>query len=314
VAADAVANGADVIRLIEYVAVRTVAAIVRRLSMANVRSCGTMLGRIAYLVDRRHRRIALENLGAAFPSRPFVERKALAREVFAHFGRVLLELLKFGSLSTAEMQALVEIEGEDRVWSAYDQRRGVLFFTGHFGYWEIHAIVHAVYFHAVSVLARPLDNPRLNAMLEEIRERTGNAVIYRQGAVRKILRELAANRGVALLIDQHLHTDAVTVNFFQRPAATTTALATLALRTGATVVPVFAMPLPEGRYRLIYERPVEPIAPAATDQSVPGEEPAAEMVRELTQRCSDVLEMYVRRHPELWLWVHRRWRDVGADA
>jgi KDO2-lipid IV(A) lauroyltransferase len=116
--------------------------------------------------------------------------------------------------------------------------------------------------------------------------------------VRKILRELAANHGVALLIDQHLHTpDAVYVDFFRRPAATTSALAALALRTGAPVIPVFALPLPRGRYRLVYEHAVDP--PRA-------ETPDA--VRDFTQRCTDVLEMYVRRHPELWLWMHRRWR------
>lgn len=297
------------IRAIEYLAVRAALAVVRRLSMKTVRRCGTLLGRMAYLADGTHRRIALDNLAAAFPSRSLAERKALTREMFAHFGSVLLELLKFGSLSTADMLALVEIDGEDRAWAAHEQRRGVLFFTGHFGYWEIHAIVHALRVQAISVLARPLDNPRLNEMLEQIRGRTGNAVIYRQGAVRKILRELAANRGVALLIDQHLHTDAVYVNFFQRPAATTTALAALALRTGAPVLPVFALPLPGGRYRLVYEHPVEPPEPAEA-----GPHATPEAVREFTQRCTDVLEMYVRRHPQMWLWMHRRWRDEDVAA
>jgi KDO2-lipid IV(A) lauroyltransferase len=150
-----------------------------------------------------------------------------------------------------------------------------------------------------SLLARPLDNPLLDAMLEDIRTSTGNRVIQRRGAVRRILKDLAAGRGVAILIDQHLHeSDAVYVGFFQRPAATTSALAAMALRTGAPVIPVFALPLPRGRYRLIYERAVEP---------PPADAPDA--VREFTQRCTDVLEMYVRRHPDLWLWMHRRWRD-----
>ena len=89
------------------------------------------------------------------------------------------------------------------------------------------------------------------------------------------------------------------VDFFNRPAATTSALATLALRTGAPLVPAFALPLPDGRYRLIYEHPVE-LPPATARRSG----------RELTQRCTDVLEMYVRRYPHLWLWMHRRWRDL----
>ena len=223
----------------------------------------------------------------------------LARAMFAHFGSLLLELLKFGTYTPDQMRGAIDVEGEERARQAYQQERGVLFFTGHFGYWEIHGIVEPLVGHPISVLARPLDNARLNEMLERIRTRTGNSVIYRQGAVRKILRELAANHGVALLIDQHLHTpDAIYVDFFRRPAATTSALAALALRTGAPVIPVFALPLPRGRYRLVYEHPVDP---PQTD--------TPDAVREFTQRCTDVLEMYVRRHPELWLWMHRRWRD-----
>lgn len=286
-------------RSLEFAAVRLVATVVSLLPMRVVRRCGAALGRLAYALDAAHRRIALENLAAAFPSRPARERRMLARAMFAHFGSLLLELLKFGTYTPDQMHAAIDVEGEERARQAYQQQRGVLFFTGHFGYWEIQAIVEPLHGHPISVLARPLDNARLNEMLERIRTRTGNSVIYRQGAVRKILRELAANHGVALLIDQHLHTpDAIYVDFFRRPAATTSALAALALRTGAPVVPVFALPLPRGRYRLVYEHPVDPPHADTPDA-----------VREFTQRCTDVLEMYVRRHPELWLWMHRRWRD-----
>jgi KDO2-lipid IV(A) lauroyltransferase len=267
--------------------------------MTAVRACGGSLGRAVYFVDGFHRRIALGNLASAFPTRSPAERRMIARAMFAHFGRLLLELIKFGTLSDTETLARIESDGEERVLQAYQQGRGVLFFTGHFGYWEMQAIAQPLRVRPVSVLARPLDNPYLHEMLERIRTRTGNAVIYRQGAIRKVMRELSANRGVALLIDQHLHSaDAVYVDFFNRPAATTSALAALALRTGAPVIPVFALPLPGGRYRFVYERPVPP----------PREE-SPDAVREFTQRCTDVLEMYVRRDPALWLWMHRRWRD-----
>src|SRR5687767_3136684 len=266
--------------------------------MRAVRVCGGGLGRGAYVVDGFHRRIALDNLAHAFPSRSESEHRAIARAMFRHFGRLLLELMKFGSLSQQQMLALIDTEGEERVWQAYQQGRGVLFFTGHFGYWEMQAIAQPLRVKPVSVLARPLDNPQLHGLLERIRACTGNSVIYRQGAIRKVLRELASNRGVALLIDQHLHTpDAVYVDFFRRPAATTSALAALALRTGAPVIPVFALPLADGRYRFVYEHPVDP-----------PHEDSPDAIREFTQRCTDVLEMYVRRNPELWLWMHRRWR------
>jgi KDO2-lipid IV(A) lauroyltransferase len=295
------------LRRIEYALVVIVAGGLRLLPMSGVRRCGALIGRAVYVVDRFHRRIALDNLLHAFPSKTEDERRLLARQMFSHFGSLLFELLRFGALPPEEMLARAESDGEERVWQAYQKGRGVLFFTGHFGYWEMQAIAQPLRIKPVSVLARPLDNPRLHDMLERIRTRTGNAVIYRQGAIRKVLRELAANRGIALLIDQHLHTpDAVYVDFFRRPAATTSALAALALRTGAPVIPVFALPLPHGRYRFVYEHPVEP-----------PREDSPDAIREFTQRCTDVLEMYVRRHPEMWLWMHRRWRDRDpalADA
>ena len=288
---------------LELALTRVVAGVVRLLPMPAVRACGGALGRAVYFVDGFHRRIALTNLAQAFPTRSSSEQRAVARAMFAHFGRLLLELIKFGSLSDAQMLARIDSDGEERVQQAYQHGRGVLFFTGHFGYWEMQAIAQPLRARPVSVLARPLDNPHLHHMLEQIRTRTGNSVIYRQGAIRKVMRELAANRGVALLIDQHLHSaDAVYVDFFNRPAATTSALAALALRTGAPVIPVFALPLPGGRYRFVYERPVPP-----------PREDSPDAVREFTQRCTDVLEMYVRRDPSLWLWMHRRWRDRDPD-
>jgi KDO2-lipid IV(A) lauroyltransferase len=283
---------------VEYLAVRTAAALVQPLSMAATRRVGAALGRVAYNVDQRHRRVALENLAAAFPGRSDAEREAIARGVFEHFGSVILELLKTATMNAEQLLALCETEGDEHCWKALEPGKGVLCFTGHFGYWEVQAIASAVRFMPISVLARRLDNPHLHRMLERIRSMTGNQVIYRHGAVRKILRELALNRAVAMLIDQHLQRDAVLVDFFSRPAATTSALAVLALRTGATVLPVFALPMPGGRYKLIYEAAVPP-----------PREDSPDAIREFTQRCTDVLEMYVRRHPSLWLWMHRRWRD-----
>lgn len=285
---------------VEYGVIALMRALVGMLPDRVVRALGDMVGLTFYAVDRSHRRVALTNLAQCFPMRSEAERRAIARAMFAHFGRLLFEILKFSTLSHAQILARVEFDGEDRARHAYAQGKGVLFFTGHFGFWELHALAHGLQLQPIGVLARALDNPRLHALLEAVRTRTGNSVIYREGAVRRVLRTLAHGQGVALLIDQHMNSpDAIWVDFFQRPAATTSTLAALALRTGAPVVPVFALPLPGGRYRMIYEHPVEPPR---------GDGPDA--VREFTQRCTDVLEMYVRRHPELWLWMHRRWRDA----
>ena len=285
---------------LEYGGVRAAQAAMRPLSMGAVMGTGAALGRAFHAVDGTHRRLALANLEAAFPARSAQERAAIARDMFEHFGRLLTVLLKFSTMRPDQMLASVEFDGEERVRAAHALGKGVLLFTGHFGYWEINALVHALVLHPMAVLARPLDNPRLHALLEEVRGRTGNSVIYRRGAVRRILRALGSNQAIAVLIDQHIQaTDAVYVDFFNRPAATTSALAALALRTGAPVMPAFALPLPGGRFRMVYEHAVEP---------PPSDTPDA--IREFTQRCTDVLEMYVRRYPELWLWMHRRWRDI----
>jgi KDO2-lipid IV(A) lauroyltransferase len=289
---------------LEYLSVRLVIALVRLMPSALVDRFGALLGFAFYTLDRTHRRIAARNVAAAFPGRSDAERRQIVRGAFAHFGRLLIELLKFSTLTPKAMLARVEFDGEEHVRAAHAHGRGVLFVTGHFGFWELQAMVHALRFQPMAVVARALDNRALNDLLEKVRTRTGTGVIYRQGALRRVMRTLQAGQGVGILIDQHIMTrDAIYVDFFNRPAATTSSVAALALRTGAPVVPLFALPLGGGRYRMVYEPPVEPPAPDTADP-----------IHEFTQRCTDVLEMYVRRHPELWLWMHRRWRDEGQGG
>src|SRR5437773_8458843 len=180
-----------------------------------VSAFGSLLGLAFHTFDRAHRRIAERNLATAFPVRTPEARRAIGRGAFRHFGRLLFELLKFSTLSPDAMLARVEFEGEERARLAYAHGKGVLFFTGHFGFWEVHAIAHALKLEPIGVLARALDNEQLNAVLEQIRQRTGNTVIYRQGTIRRVMRMLHGGHGVALLIDQHIQSrDAVYVDFF----------------------------------------------------------------------------------------------------
>jgi KDO2-lipid IV(A) lauroyltransferase len=289
---------------LEYGLVIAVRAVVAVLPDAAARGVGSTIGILSYAAAPGRRRLAIRQLRAAFPTRSEAECRAIARATFAHFGRLLVVLLKFSTCSPDQMRARVEFEGEERLRVALAAGKGAIVVTGHFGYWEIQGIAQALVLPPMSVLARQLDNPYLHALLERIRCATGNRVIYRHGALRRVLRALMANETVGILIDQHIHgTDAVRVDFFNRPVATTAAVAALALRTGAPIIPIFALPLPDGRFRLIYEHPVE-LPPAGSPDPV----------RALTQRCTDVLEMYVRRHPHLWLWMHRRWRDPGEEA
>jgi Kdo2-lipid IVA lauroyltransferase/acyltransferase len=285
---------------LEYALVAAVAFCIRHLPWRLVCAWGETVGAAFYAFDAPRRRVALDNLAHAFPRRTPAERRTIALRVFRHFGRMLFELLKFSTLGADQMLARVEFEGADRARQAYAAGRGAFFLTAHFGCWETNGLVHALHLAPIGVMARPLDNPMLHDLLERVRQCTGNWVIYRKGGIRRALRALESGQGVAILIDQHIHgPDATLVDFFNRPAATTTALAALALRTGAPVIPVFAIPTAPGRYRMVYEHAVDVPGPDSADPN-----------REFTQRCTDVLEMYVRRYPELWLWMHRRWRDA----
>jgi Kdo2-lipid IVA lauroyltransferase/acyltransferase len=289
---------------LEYWLVAILAFCIRHLPWPVVSASGAAIGAAFYAIDLPRRRVTLDNLAHAFPTRSVDERRAIARRVFRHFGRMLFELLKFSTLSAEQMLSRVEFEGVERARQAYASGRGVFFLTAHFGCWETNGLVHALQLAPIGLMARALDNPMLHDLLERVRQCTGNWVIYRKGGLRRTLRALESGQGVAILIDQHIHgPDAVHVDFFNRPAATTTALAALALRTGAPVIPVFAIPTGPGRYRMIYEHAVEP---------PPADAPDA--IRAYTQRCTDVLEMYVRRYPDLWLWMHRRWREPGPGT
>ena len=288
---------------LEYLIVRMVALCVQALPRRASLAVGSLLGHGFWALHRKRRQLALDNLLAAFPSRTERECRAIVRATFRHFGRHVVDLLNFDAMSTNEMMRLVELEGEERVEQAKARGKGVMYYSGHFGYWELQIMMHAVRFQPIAIVARTLDNPFLERFIERIRTRVRTRVVPRQGAVRSLLRALLDRDSVGMMIDQHIQDrSAILINFFDRPAATTSVIAALALRTGAPVIPVFALPLSDGRYRMIYETPVEP--PDADDP---------DPVRTYTQRCTDVLEMYVRRYPELWLWMHRRWRAQEAE-
>ncbi len=283
---------------LEYAMVAVVRLAVRLIPRAWMLKAATGLGLLFHRLDRRRRETAVKNVRAAFPLRTESECREIVRGAFTNLGRHILELLRFDTMSLEQMMDVVELEGVERVEQVIASGRGAMFFTGHFGFWELQIMVHAVRFAPIVMVARTLDNPLLEAMIERLRTRVGTRVIPRQGAIRGLLRGLQQHESVGMMIDQHMQDrSAIVVDFFNRPAATTSAIAVLALRTDVPVIPVFALPLPDGRYRLIYEAPVDRPDPDDPDA-----------VRLLTQRCTDVLEMYVRRYPELWLWMHRRWR------
>ena len=283
------------------VAVRTLARLLPRTASLVL---GTALGRVFHLFHGRRRELAVANLRAAFPERSEADCRAILRAAFYQFGRHVVDFLNFDAMGRDQMMGLVEWQGDEHVQRAMAKGRGVMYFTGHFGCWELQIMVHAYRFGPIVMVARTLDNPRLERLIERIRSRVGTRVLSRQGAIRGLLGALTRRESVGMMIDQHIQDrSAVVVNFFDRPASTTSAIAALALRTGAPIIPVFALPLPGGRYRMIYEAPIEP--PSSDDPDA---------VQTYTERCTAVLERYVRRDPHLWLWMHRRWRVPAAES
>jgi len=285
---------------LEAAAAGIVGGLAGRLPRRAALGFGRALGRTWGRLDRRHLRIAEDNLARAFPDWDGARRRAVALGVYGHFGTVLLDILWMAGRDREEILRQVDVTGAEHVEAARAAGRGALLITAHAGNWELHGLAHGWLFGPIGVVARPLDNPALDARLCDFRRRPGNTVIYKQRALPQVLRLLRENRGVALLIDQNVQPgDGVFVDFFGRKAATTTVAAALALKTGCALIPTHTELGEDGRYRLVYEPPVA-LPPPAGDR-------AAE-VRRLTQQLTTVIEGWVRRRPEQWLWLHRRWK------
>ena len=265
---------------------------------------GRALGRAWGRLDRRHLRIAEDNLARAFPDWDAARRRATALGVYGHFGRVLLDILWMARREREEILRLVDVTGAEHLEAARAAGRGALLVTAHIGNWELHGLAHGWLFGPIGVVARPLDNPALDARLCDFRRRPGNTVIYKQRALPQVIRLLRENRAVAFVIDQNVQAgDGVFVDFFGRPAATTTVAAALALKTGCALIPAYAELGEDGRYHLTYEPPL--VVPPAGER-------AADLQR-LTQQLTSVIEGWVRRRPEQWLWLHRRWKTQPAE-
>lgn len=289
---------------LEHLLYLTVRAPVRRLSHAAARRSGRALGDLAWLADRRHRAIALDNLALAFPDRPAAERRAVARACFRHFGSALTDTLSATRFDLEELCRRTTLDGWDRFEAARAAAapRGVLLISAHLGLWEHAAHAVGTYAGPLHGVGRPLDNPWLDRELDAHRRRFGNRLVPKRRAARGILRALEAGQHAALLMDQRVPRadGGVEIPFFGRPALTTPLVARLSLRLGVPAVPTFGLPEPDGRYRIVFR---DPIPPGAVEGAT-----GDEAILALTRLYLEALESEIRRAPELWLWLHRRWR------
>jgi KDO2-lipid IV(A) lauroyltransferase len=289
---------------LEALAFRALLAVASAMPRRAWLGLGALVGSVARAVDRRHTRIARENLAAAYGSALDARaRERIVRACWRHFGRITFDALAFPQLSEQAAGSLVRYEGLEHIRAAYARGKGVLLFSGHFGHWELVALMQGYLGLPLALITRPLDNARLEGMLAGLRTRSGNLVVHKRRAVREMMKALGQGLGVAIVIDQDAREDGIFVPFFGRAASTTPTLGLVALRTGAAVVPVFSFPEPDGGWRVVYDPEVPVVASDDRDADV----------KKLTAACTAIIERRVREHPELWLWMHRRWKTRPPD-
>lgn len=293
-------KNAPVLHAVEYGAYLVVKGFLRALPHRAARGVGQRLGDLGWWLDRRHRRVTLDNLQAAFPELPDSELARLGRECFRRFGASLTDTVSSTRFDAVDLCRHLTIEGWEHVETAEALGRGVFFLSAHLGLWEIAAYPPGLYGGPLHVVGRPLDNPHLNRELERLRDRFGNRLIPKRGAARGMLQAIRAGGRVGILIDQRVkRKEGIEVPFFGRPAWTSPLLARLVLRTGAPVVPIFGYAEPKGRYRFVARPPI--LAPEGVEET-------DETVAELTRRYLEATEAEILRQPEGWMWMHRRWK------
>jgi len=290
----------------EAVAFRALLAVAGLIPRRLLLALGSLAGTVAYVLNARHRRIAFDNLARAYGS-DLDRRRAgrIVRSCWRHFGRITFDILAFSRFGPDSVDRLVHYEGLEHIRAAYAKGKGVLLFSGHYGHWELVAMMQGYLGLPLALVARPLDNPRLEELLARLRGMSGNRIIHKRRAVREILRVLREGQGTAIVIDQDARNEGVFVPFFGIPASTTPTLALMTLRTGAPVVPTYSFPRPDGSYTVVYEPEIE-VEPSGDHD--------ADVIR-ITALCTARIEAWVRERPELWLWMHRRWKTVppGED-
>jgi KDO2-lipid IV(A) lauroyltransferase len=262
------------------------------------RSVAERLGRFyAGLLDRaipRLRRTAEVNLGFAYPDRDEVWRRGIIDENFVNIGRILFTMARFPQINAGNVHDWIRYEGFESYTQAKQNGRGVLFATAHLGNWELSAFSHALLTEPMNVVVRPLDNPLIDEMVEARRGLSGNKLLSKRDFARSILHALRRNDPVGILVDQNSAPEnAVFVPFFGKLACTNMTFARLAARSGASVIPGFAVwSAAERKYILRFY----PLLEMSGDPE------------EDTRRIQASIEAAIREYPGQWLWIHRRWK------
>lgn len=284
----------------EYLALKLLLKLLSILPKNVAYTIGRLLARLGYLLVRRLRKTAMRNLELAMPELSAQEQKRIVKGVFDNFGRLLAEFSRFPKYTRKEMAAVVEYDGLENYLEAVSRGRGVLFLTGHLGAWELSAFAHSINGYPHNILVRRIDNPLIEQLVDSYRTCHGNRTIDKNNASRMILSALRRGEAVGILIDLNtVRNLGVFCDFFGVQACSSPGLATLALRTGAAVLPSF-ITWDERRqiHTLHFGKPVEIVHTGNLKEDI--------LIN--TAHFHKIIEEYVRRYPDQWLWVHRRWK------
>ena len=263
-----------------------------------------LLAGAVYHLHPRLRRVGLRNLEIAMPELPLKERKRIVRGVFRSLGRLLAEFCQFPKYSLENVNRVAVYEGFENFDAAERRGKGVMFLTAHIGAWEVGSFVHSVHGHPLRIVMRPLDNPHVDGLVQRYRTLHGNQTFPKDDFARGLLAAMKAGETVGLLMDQNMTPpQGIFVPFFGVQACTANGIARMALHTDAAVVPAFTIWDPVLRkYRVHFDPPLTLVRTDNTE---------ADIVTN-TAMFNNVLEQYVRKYPDQWLWVHRRWKTRPA--
>lgn len=261
---------------------------------------GSGLGDFLYLVLKKRRRIASKNLQIAFGNeRSTDERAKICRRSFQQVGKTVIEFLRFPKLTFDNVWEEVTVDGKEHLIQALDKGKGAIVFLPHFGNWELLAMVYgALIPNRAKAIAFPLKNRYLNALVSQYREQLSLRLITRRQAVRETLRALKENYAVGFFADQNAGREGIFVDFFGQQASAVRGPATLALKTGAPLLLSMAIRQSGDRHHVL-------ITPEI-DLEISGD--PEQDVQTNTARILKILETYIRRYPDQWLWAHDRWK------
>jgi KDO2-lipid IV(A) lauroyltransferase len=284
----------------EFAVVWLLLKVIGVMPRALARATASLTARVLFALMPRLQKTALFNLRIAFPEWSDSRRNAVVHKMARNLGWMAAEFARFPRYNEKNIEQIIILDGHENFLEGQRRGKGVIYLTGHIGAWELSSFAHALYGFPLHFMARPLDNQRIDTLVNRYRELSGNKPIYKNESARAMLRILRDAGTLGILADQNtLPEEGVFVDFFGKAAGSTSGIARVALHTGAAVVPGYAYWDEQIRkYRLRFEPPVELIRTGDAERDV----------LENTQRFTKIIEEIIRRHPDQWVWLHARWK------